>query len=459
MIKIHTKKDVLQSNHNNQRYGLLTKLLSRNIDPILRLLLVIPLLILMFLNKPVHYPEKVTAYSNKDELYELHASSIESIVVTAVNNFFDENNDDNDDDDELSSIYGNGSYYELLRDKSTSQGKAFEWLVNESSSSSLADDNPTLLQRYALAVIYFSMGGNRGKYLDQISLENNNNNAGEKDQEEDLVFSNEIDDTEDNWSNSVSFKWTTHGSLQFLSEKHECMWNERIHKTLFGVKCCDDSVINRIGIGDTEGCKNGGREVKELFLAELRLEGTLPREIGFLTQLKVLELQDNALEGSIPKSLGKLQNLRYLGLGSNNFVGTLHENIGSLTMLETAYFNYNKLDGGSQTIPNSLCLLKQQPNRHLYSLWTDCNRENDPVICDCCDVCCDGKSIPTLPLDRSVRSCEPIGALSSKEESDIDDDDNNTPIIKREKRRKQSKEEHQHQSEEWFSLTWFKPSR
>jgi hypothetical protein len=46
----------------------------------------------------------------------------------------------------------------LLTDLSTPQGLATDWLLNDDARK-LCPDNPKLLQRWALAVMYFSTGG------------------------------------------------------------------------------------------------------------------------------------------------------------------------------------------------------------------------------------------------------------------------------------------------------------
>lgn len=48
------------------------------------------------------------------------------------------------------------------------------------------------------------------------------------------------------------------------------------------------------------------------------IEGTIPKNLGNLAQLKELFLDDNELTGSIPSDLGGLANVDYLALASNN---------------------------------------------------------------------------------------------------------------------------------------------
>ena len=42
---------------------------------------------------------------------------------------------------------------------------------------------------------------------------------------------------------------------------------------------------------------------------------------------------------------------------------------------------------GADVIPASFCDLAVTGK--LFNLWTDCSRLHDPVLCECCTVCCD----------------------------------------------------------------------
>jgi Leucine-rich repeat (LRR) protein len=58
-------------------------------------------------------------------------------------------------------------------------------------------------------------------------------------------------------------------------------------------------------------------------VASTNLNGTIPREIGFLQSLTSLSLDHNQLTGQIPGHLQFLTNLQFLHLDNNQLTGKL----------------------------------------------------------------------------------------------------------------------------------------
>ena len=82
------------------------------------------------------------------------------------------------------------------------------------------------------------------------------------------------------------------------------------------------------------------------------LTGSIPSEIGNLTNLTELNLYGNQLTGSIPPEIGNLTNLTYMNLGSNQLTGSIPSEIGNLTNLYGLSLGYNQLTG---IIPDEIC--------------------------------------------------------------------------------------------------------
>ena len=81
------------------------------------------------------------------------------------------------------------------------------------------------------------------------------------------------------------------------------------------------------------------------------LSGPIPASFGNLTKLRVLNLNGNDLRGSIPAELGSLTNLREMWLHANDLTGPIPASLGNLANLEKMKLRNNRLSGA---IPASL---------------------------------------------------------------------------------------------------------
>ena len=106
-------------------------------------------------------------------------------------------------------ILQNITNVEMLTNLSTPQGKAFEWLINEDGAF-LCPDAPKLIQRYVLAVIYYSTGGDQWNQCSKSSVDCGNN----------APFVNKT---------------------SFLSSENECTWA--------GISCSESLCVTQIEFG------------------------------------------------------------------------------------------------------------------------------------------------------------------------------------------------------------------
>lgn len=86
-------------------------------------------------------------------------------------------------------------------------------------------------------------------------------------------------------------------------------------------------------------------------LSNNELTGTLPAELGDLSNLAWLDLDYNRLSGSIPSRLGSLDSLLVLRLGSNELTGAIPSELGDLSNLIILGLGNNRLTG---SIPSEL---------------------------------------------------------------------------------------------------------
>lgn len=127
---------------------------------------------------------------------------------------------------------------------------------------------------------------------------------------------------------------------------------------------------------------NGSNKTVELKLASNGLSGTLTEKISNLSMIEVLDLSDNRIKGSIPTEVGLLSNLIYLRLAYNDFRGN-ETNFGELQHLKLIQLHGNRLSG---TLP-SLNLEFIDPSSYI----SDCGNPSDfedSLVCIECTMCC-----------------------------------------------------------------------
>ena len=105
--------------------------------------------------------------------------------------------------------------------------------------------------------------------------------------------------------------------------------------------------------------------VIDISLSKNGLEGTIPTQLGDLTELEILRLDGNDVVGHIPSELGKLAKLNILYLDDNQLTGQIPEELGKLTELTHLYLYSNELSG---PVPARLGNLAK-----LESLWISFN--------------------------------------------------------------------------------------
>ena len=117
-------------------------------------------------------------------------------------------------------------------------------------------------------------------------------------------------------------------------------------------------------IGEWQGVTtNSNSRVIKLRLTANNLTGTLPAELGGLSNLTELSLSSNRLTGEIPPELGRLSNLTKLGLGTNRLTGEIPPELGGLSNLAELSLSGNELTG---EIPPELGGLSNLTELNLY---------------------------------------------------------------------------------------------
>jgi len=200
------------------------------------------------------------------------------------------------------------------------------WLDDLDSKTESAQGNTLNIQRYILALLYLSNGG-------------------------------------ENWANDE--KWMTSSS--------ECEW--------FGVKCqgfagmvdeIDLSYNNLIGsmpleLGEMRGLKRLiltgnsfiGSMPKELVklldlnildISNNRMGGTIHTELIFLKNLEILDINTNRFSSTLPSEIGRIRGLTILNIAANGFAGKIPPEIQNATSLKFINVAMNLMHGNLQPI-------------------------------------------------------------------------------------------------------------
>ena len=176
----------------------------------------------------------------------------------------------------------------------------------------------------------------------------------------------------------------------FDESVHYCRWE--------GIKC---------GASYADGSLNTNvqaESITEIILPNFSLQGHIPTEISFFTNLRVLNLHGNKIHGSIPKHLAKLQHLLSLDLGDNQITGSIpHKMFSRLHRLQYLSLDSNQLIG---TIPEQLFGLgneSDQVPRHLAFLDLSWNMFVGTIPSQIEDLC-KSANLETLFLEGNMIS-------------------------------------------------------
>jgi hypothetical protein len=169
-------------------------------------------------------------------------------------------------------------------DPSSPQSQALAWLHNDPITSTPGRSTHTVLERYVLAVFYYSTSGPSWKF-------------------------------------------------DYLSDEDVCIWND------------GKSVTNSSEPMTGVYCVEGGESVGTLALSENKLRGTIPWELALLTSLEVIDVGLNSLTGSIPTRIIDPTNLLVIVVLWNELTGSIPAGISALTRLQGFWASENGLTG------------------------------------------------------------------------------------------------------------------
>mmetsp|Transcript_8719 Transcript_8719/g.13447 ORF Transcript_8719/g.13447 Transcript_8719/m.13447 type:complete len:1175 (-) Transcript_8719:1036-4560(-) len=162
----------------------------------------------------------------------------------------------------------------------------------------------------------------------------------------------------------------------WMDSTNECKW--------FGIECDKSGSVASLNLASNNLV--GSLEPELLLLSKglltlnltnNKLSQSIPKEIGSLSQLKILDLSQNSITGGLPESLGLATNLLSLDISNNHLLSTIPITIGKLSSLTSINLAHNGLIGSIPSEVGSLVKLSKmdcQHNRLSYELPTEVSK-------------------------------------------------------------------------------------
>jgi hypothetical protein len=277
----------------------------------------------------------------------------------------------------------------------------------------------TLLQRYALATIYYSTGGDEWTYCSKA--------AGEG-------AEREFNSPCEGGANS-----------RFLSSKSHLLWGGVMGHGHDGqVTMLDISnrglvsstflppellllgpslellwVHDNVALSGslpTYLCGESFPILASLSVHTTSLTGIIPRSIYTLSKLSSLRLYGSNFTGALSSNIGRLTNLKWLWIHDNGFTGTVPVELGLLSKLEGLTLHNNNFESvleynvteygllGMNILPDAVCNLTKYDLRYL---WTDCE-ENEFITAAAAAAAAAAEETAVVEEDRfdeTMRAC------------------------------------------------------
>jgi len=353
---------------------------------------------------PLPTPSPVVANPNAKPSSNEPSPGPQATVPTP--NPINENGDDNiiiDDNSVYNLIVANvPDEGASLNDPSSPQSAALSWLQGPENVG-LADSR--LLQRYALATIYYATNPDNNNWITTSLWLSDRNECDwytKTDESSDVYTTNdsgdgsvyEVLDLREN-----GLKGTIPEEISLLTALKEIRLSKNsltgtifpFLATLTSLEYLDLSSNELIAVGNEITFMNEIQNMQSLVhldLFENSFQTTIPSEIWgdgspLSSTLKVLNLGSNQFYGTLPTEIGFLTKLTGLSVFDNDLSGQLPASISQMP-LELLYADSNKFASTLQApgVPQEICdALQPEP---LKEFWADC----DDMSCSCCTYCC-----------------------------------------------------------------------
>jgi len=258
---------------------------------------------------------------------------------------------------------------DVFSDRLSPQFRAASWLSSKDlflAENPLECTDPKLIQRYALAVFYFSVGGDNWIFCGQSDpgcVESTAKVGWLSSSDECFWF--RIECNENGFVDEINFADTTALGGVYISLVGTIPFEISHLTEMVLLDLSGNLAGERLG-GPITGIFSGMPVLEEISLENNALTGPIPLTFADDNPLlKILNLGINSFSGPIPASLTRLP-LRILQLYSNQVAGNLPEDIGNMVelgKLDTVLCQASSTLSGSHTFVSSIETLDLQNNR------------------------------------------------------------------------------------------------
>lgn len=223
---------------------------------------------------------------------------------------------------------------ENLEDELSPQYQALCWLLSGFKESKITMPDGVIIQRYALAVLYFSTEG-------------------------------------DDW----------HRKKNWLSDESACDWYGISCDNFYGaITKIDLSSNNLFGYIPSTLVRLNALEY--LALQSNKLHGDIVEELTKLKNLKALKLSENLLDNTIPTKIGLLNDLEVLDVSYNMITGTLPPSMGDLKHITYVDLSNNHITGEAAILFNLTTLKMLNVSRNFLQGKIEMQKNNSLEILD-----------------------------------------------------------------------------
>jgi hypothetical protein len=245
-----------------------------------------------------------------------------------------------------------------LLNETSPQSRAFNWVTMNDTVPWRDEPNATarrqfrMLQRFVLATLYYSTGGEtiwleRGNWLNRTGSECEWRGCCCGTECKQFEYDVSMDDYFGDESNSTVLTGIFLSDNNLVGPLPREMWLlrnlQRLDLNRNTIQASIPSHVAEL------------RALVTLRLAEAVLTSTLPTHLGLMTNLLDLTIgrldQDSAMTGTVPTELGRLTALTSLGLYGINLNSTPPSELWTMTNLESLHLHSNKL---TSTLPSDL---------------------------------------------------------------------------------------------------------